>query len=32
MKKIKSRKTISVIEDILKFGLTLFLLFNAIIR
>ena len=31
MKKINNRKTISVIEDILKLGLTLFLLLNAII-
>ena len=32
MKKINNKKTISVIEDILKFALTLFLLLNAIIR
>ena len=32
IKKISNRKTISVIEDMLKFGVTLFLLLNAIIR
>jgi hypothetical protein len=30
IKKIKSKKTMSVIEDMLKFGVTLFLLLNAI--
>ena len=30
IKKISNKKTISVIEDILKFGLTLFLLLSAI--
>jgi len=32
IKKISNKKTISVIEDILKFGLTLFLLLNPIIH
>ena len=32
IKKINNKKTISVIEDMLKFGVTLFLLLNAIIR
>jgi hypothetical protein len=32
MKNINSKKTMSVMEDMLKFALTLFLLLNAIIR
>ena len=32
IKKISNKKTISVIDDIIKLALTLFLLFNAIIR
>ena len=32
MKKIRSKKTMSVIEDMLKSGLTLFLLLSAIIQ